>query len=259
MVVREVRKIADTGRTVITTVHQPSAEIFFRFDEILLMQRGGYMAYFGPVGKKGADLIAFMEAVPGVHPCPSGMNPASWMLDVLAGADSSGGRGRESSEEEAEATRASLPAPISGRSRSGGSYKDSYKEANSRRSGSFKEAPAVSPEPGTPKTPVRGVSVAASAATAAPAAPGPAPAISGEAVQAHLFGTEQWAAVSKAIAEASLPKPGTEPYRFASVYAHPFGRQLRVVLYRALVSYNRNVGYIYTKTMVLWGLMISAL
>jgi hypothetical protein len=54
------------------------------------MQRGGWMAYYGPIGSKGRQLVEYIERLPGVKPCPAGMNPASWMLDVLSGSDSSG-------------------------------------------------------------------------------------------------------------------------------------------------------------------------
>ena len=35
--------------------------------------------------------MSYLEALPGTPPCPRGFNPSSWMLDVLAGSDSSGG------------------------------------------------------------------------------------------------------------------------------------------------------------------------
>jgi hypothetical protein len=91
MVMRVVRKIGSTGRTVVCTIHQPSAEVFFQFDDLLLMQRGGFLVYFGPVGPEGAALVGYLQGVPGAHACPAAMNPASWMLDVLAGTDSSTG------------------------------------------------------------------------------------------------------------------------------------------------------------------------
>jgi len=62
-------------------VHQPSAEIFFGFDHLLLLQRGGYQAYLGPLGRGGKDLIRYLSGVEGVPPCPPGMNPSSWMLE----------------------------------------------------------------------------------------------------------------------------------------------------------------------------------
>ena len=42
LVMKVVRNVVNTGRTVISTIHQPSAEVFFLFDELLLLQRGGY-------------------------------------------------------------------------------------------------------------------------------------------------------------------------------------------------------------------------
>ena len=47
MVMRVVRNVANTGRTVITTIHQPSKELFFMFDNLLLLQRGGWQVRGG--------------------------------------------------------------------------------------------------------------------------------------------------------------------------------------------------------------------
>ncbi len=41
VVMRVIRNIANSGRTVICTIHQPSAALFFQFDDLLLLQRGG--------------------------------------------------------------------------------------------------------------------------------------------------------------------------------------------------------------------------
>jgi ABC-type multidrug transport system ATPase subunit/ABC-type multidrug transport system permease subunit len=210
VVIREVRKITDTGRTVITTIHQPSADVFFKFDQILLMQRGGWMAYFGTVGKRGADLIAYMEAIPGVHRCPRSMNPASWMLDVLAGTDSSAGHAKGAIE--------------------GGRQSMDGRPSLDAARGSV-DGRDAGPEAGTV-------------------------ALDGAVVQERLFGSELWKESLAAIDAASTPAEGTKPYAFDSLYACSFPEQLRVVLARANRSYNRNIGYLYTKTMVLWGLLI---
>ena len=43
-----------------------------------------------------ATFVAYMESLSatGQQKLPAGMNPASWMLDVLGGTDSSGGEGQ---------------------------------------------------------------------------------------------------------------------------------------------------------------------
>ena len=84
---RVVKKIALTGRTVLCTIHQPSSDVFFYFDSMLLLRSGGQTVYFGDLGKEGSDLVKYFETTPnekGEYPkCPEGMNPASWMLDVI--------------------------------------------------------------------------------------------------------------------------------------------------------------------------------
>ncbi|TMW67516.1 hypothetical protein Poli38472_011136 [Pythium oligandrum] len=54
-----VRKVANTGRTVVCTIHQPSWEVFSVFDSLLLLKLGGEIVYF------------------------EGYNPATWMLEVI--------------------------------------------------------------------------------------------------------------------------------------------------------------------------------
>jgi ABC-type multidrug transport system ATPase subunit len=85
-VIRAVRTIANSGRTVMVTIHQPSIEIFEAFDQLLLLHRGGYVNYFGPIGDRSADLIAHLSGYTGVVPVPTGYNPATWMLEITGGA-----------------------------------------------------------------------------------------------------------------------------------------------------------------------------
>ena len=96
IVMRVVKNIAATGRTVLCTIHQPSAEVFYLFDYLLLLKSGGETVYFGPLGDDGEHLVTYFEydgkvgdetrgvkrRVGGPRR-PNGMNPASWMLDVI--------------------------------------------------------------------------------------------------------------------------------------------------------------------------------
>ncbi|KAK7279559.1 hypothetical protein RJT34_24612 [Clitoria ternatea] len=82
IVMRTVRNTADTGRTIVCTIHQPSIDIFEAFDELLLMKRGGQIIYNGPLGQQSHKLIEYFEAIPGVPRIKDGYNPATWILEI---------------------------------------------------------------------------------------------------------------------------------------------------------------------------------
>ncbi|KAK9268598.1 hypothetical protein L1049_000353 [Liquidambar formosana] len=84
IVMRTVRNIVNTGRTIVCTIHQPSIDIFESFDELLFMKRGGQVIYAGPLGRKSCQLVKFFEAVEGVPKIRPGYNPAAWMLEVTS-------------------------------------------------------------------------------------------------------------------------------------------------------------------------------
>ncbi|POM74405.1 ABC Superfamily [Phytophthora palmivora] len=78
-----VRKVADTGRTIVCTIHQPSAVVFAVFDSLLLLKRGGEMVFFGDLGEKASNLINYFESIDGVSKIEKDYNPATWMLEVI--------------------------------------------------------------------------------------------------------------------------------------------------------------------------------
>ncbi|RZB48334.1 Pleiotropic drug resistance protein 1 [Glycine soja] len=86
VVMRAIRKIVDTGRTVVCTIHQPSIDIFESFDELFLMKRGGQEIYVGPLGHHSYHLISYFEGIKGVRTIEDGYNPATWMLEVTTSA-----------------------------------------------------------------------------------------------------------------------------------------------------------------------------
>ncbi|XP_004496191.1 pleiotropic drug resistance protein 2-like [Cicer arietinum] len=84
IVMRTVRNTADTGRTVVCTIHQPSIDIFESFDELLLMKRGGQIIYSGPLGQQSQKLVKYFEAIQGIPRIIDGFNPATWMLEITS-------------------------------------------------------------------------------------------------------------------------------------------------------------------------------
>ncbi|KAA8495125.1 ABC transporter G family member 14 [Porphyridium purpureum] len=74
-----MRNIANSGCSVICTIHQPSIEIFNQFDELLLLQRGGETVYFGELGEGSQTLVNYFTKN-GAEPLAAGQNPADYML-----------------------------------------------------------------------------------------------------------------------------------------------------------------------------------
>ncbi|POM70838.1 ABC Superfamily, partial [Phytophthora palmivora] len=87
-----VRKVADTGRTIVCTIHQPSTEVFGVFDSLLLLKRGGETVFAGDLGENANEMIEYFESIDGVAKLEKDYNPATWMLEVIgAGVGNSNG------------------------------------------------------------------------------------------------------------------------------------------------------------------------
>ncbi|XP_047941583.1 pleiotropic drug resistance protein 3-like isoform X2 [Salvia hispanica] len=84
IVMRAVKNVADTGRTIVCTIHQPSIDIFEAFDELLLLKAGGCMIYSGPMGHCSSKVIEYFEGISGVPKIKDGCNPATWILEVTS-------------------------------------------------------------------------------------------------------------------------------------------------------------------------------
>lgn len=91
VVMKSLRRIADSGIAVVCTIHQPSVAIFNSFDSLLLLKRGGETVYFGDLGFESCNLIQYLEKYPSTTPIKGGENAATWMLTVSgAGSTNSG-------------------------------------------------------------------------------------------------------------------------------------------------------------------------
>mmetsp|Transcript_34042 Transcript_34042/g.89367 ORF Transcript_34042/g.89367 Transcript_34042/m.89367 type:complete len:691 (-) Transcript_34042:156-2228(-) len=74
-VMRTVKALTSSGRSVICSIHQPRDKIYQLFDKLLLLAKGEAV-YCGP---SKTALHFFAEAG---HPCPEHENLADWMLDT---------------------------------------------------------------------------------------------------------------------------------------------------------------------------------
>lgn len=81
--IRHIRRIASSGRSIVCTIHQPSTAIFSAFDSLLLLRRGGETVFFGHLGNNCSNLVSFFESAPSVPKLAAHVNPATWMLDVI--------------------------------------------------------------------------------------------------------------------------------------------------------------------------------
>uniref|UniRef100_A0A6A7G0X1 Protein white n=1 Tax=Hirondellea gigas TaxID=1518452 RepID=A0A6A7G0X1_9CRUS len=75
--VEAMQKMAQQGRTIICTIHQPSSEVFALFDRVLLMAEGR-VAFLG-LTTDAIDFFARSDQI-----CPSNYNPADFFIMTLA-------------------------------------------------------------------------------------------------------------------------------------------------------------------------------
>ncbi|XAR52749.1 Xenobiotic-transporting ATPase [Bertholletia excelsa] len=84
IVMRAVKNVAHTGRTIVCTIHQPSIDIFEAFDELILLKAGGHMIYSGPLGQHSSSVIEYFEGISGVPKIRNNYNPSTWMMEVTS-------------------------------------------------------------------------------------------------------------------------------------------------------------------------------
>ncbi|KAG8931848.1 hypothetical protein FRC02_002035 [Tulasnella sp. 418] len=74
-----LKSIAESGRTVIVSIHQPRSDIWHAgIDNVILLAKGGRTAYSGP--KAGVEKMCASVG----WPIPEMVNPADWILDMVS-------------------------------------------------------------------------------------------------------------------------------------------------------------------------------
>ena len=84
-----LRKLANSGQAVLSTIHQPSAILFQEFDRLLFLAKGGRTVYFGDIGHNSHTLLDYFESAGG-RKCADEENPAEYMLEIVG----AGGHGK---------------------------------------------------------------------------------------------------------------------------------------------------------------------
>jgi ABC-type multidrug transport system permease subunit len=80
---RGLQRIAESGRAVCATIHQPSVAVFNGFDRLLLLKRGGEVVFFGDLGDDSCKLIEYLQRYDSTPTIKPGENPATWMLTTI--------------------------------------------------------------------------------------------------------------------------------------------------------------------------------
>ncbi|XP_026413964.1 ABC transporter G family member 22-like isoform X4 [Papaver somniferum] len=77
-IVQMLHDIAEAGKTVVTTIHQPSSRLFHKFDKLILLGKGSLL-YYG----KASEAMDYFSSI-GCSPLIA-MNPAEFLLDLANG------------------------------------------------------------------------------------------------------------------------------------------------------------------------------
>jgi hypothetical protein len=74
----KLKEIAESGRTVICSVHQPRSDVFALFDHLVLLVKGGRVAYSG----SASEVCSYFGKLG--HSIPDLANPAEYALEMVS-------------------------------------------------------------------------------------------------------------------------------------------------------------------------------
>ena len=81
-IIKFLRKLANSGQAVLSTIHQPSSVLFQEFDNLLFLAKGGRPVYFGAIGQNSETILHYF-AKHGARPCAPQENPAEYILETV--------------------------------------------------------------------------------------------------------------------------------------------------------------------------------
>ncbi|CAG81495.1 P-loop containing nucleoside triphosphate hydrolase protein [Yarrowia lipolytica] len=77
-ILQVLQTLAQGGKTVICTIHQPRSDLFGQFGSVLLLSKGGHVAYDG----QAKNMVQYFSDLG--YPCPDLTNPADHVLDLVS-------------------------------------------------------------------------------------------------------------------------------------------------------------------------------
>ncbi|KAI1608991.1 ABC transporter-like protein [Exophiala viscosa] len=77
-IIEVLKGLADEGRTIIFSIHQPRSDMFKQFGGVLLLAKGGDVVYSGKVD----NMLPHFERLG--YACPESANPADFALDIVS-------------------------------------------------------------------------------------------------------------------------------------------------------------------------------
>lgn len=77
-IIKTLQDMAKSGKTIITTIHQPSSTVYHMFDKMILLSEG-HLLYYGD----GHQAMSYFASIHFSPPFP--MNPADFLLDLANG------------------------------------------------------------------------------------------------------------------------------------------------------------------------------
>jgi len=85
-IIEIIGKLAQKGRTIIATIHQPNTDIYNKLDQLMLLSYGNvvYSVFLYKIINKKGDASKAIEYFKSINePCPANKNPAEFLMTMM--------------------------------------------------------------------------------------------------------------------------------------------------------------------------------